>query len=79
VADFLLMLWALCQLRLRQLAQQFNITMEARVHERIRIARELHDTLLQSFQALLLRLQAVRNVLPGRPEKAARRPPTQTL
>jgi signal transduction histidine kinase len=67
------MLWALYQLRLRQLAQQFNITLEARVNERTRIARELHDTLLQSFQALLLRLQTVRNVLPGRPEEAAQR------
>jgi signal transduction histidine kinase len=65
------LLWALYQLRLRQLAQQFNITLEVRVNERTRIARELHDTLLQSFQALLPRLQTVRNVLPGRPEEAA--------
>jgi signal transduction histidine kinase len=69
----MLVLWALYQLRLGQLAQQFNITLEARVNERTRIARELHDTLLQSFQALLLRLQTVRNVLPGRPEEAAQR------
>jgi signal transduction histidine kinase/streptogramin lyase len=73
LAVFLALLWALYQLRLRQLAQQFHITMEARVNERTRIARELHDTLLQSFQALLLRLQTVRNVLPGRPEEAAQR------
>jgi hypothetical protein len=32
-----------------------------------RIARELHDTLLQSFQGLLLRLQSVSNVLPKLP------------
>jgi signal transduction histidine kinase len=70
---FLALLWALYQLRLRQLAQQSNITLEARVNERTRIARELHDTLLQSFQALLLVLQTVRNVLPGRPEEAAQR------
>jgi signal transduction histidine kinase/streptogramin lyase len=73
IAVFLALLWALYQLRLRQVAQQFNITLEARVNERTRIARELHDTLLQSFQALLLRLQTVRNVLPGRPEEAAQR------
>jgi signal transduction histidine kinase len=73
LAVFLALLWALYQLRLRQVAQQFNITLEARVNERTRIARELHDTLLQSFQALLLRLQTVRNVLPGRPEEAAQR------
>jgi signal transduction histidine kinase/ligand-binding sensor domain-containing protein len=73
LAVFLALLLALYQLRLRQLAQQFNITLEARVNERTRIARELHDTLLQSFQALLLVLQTVRNVLPGRPEEAAQR------
>jgi signal transduction histidine kinase len=73
LAVFLALLWALYQLRLHQLAQQFHITLEARVNERTRIARELHDTLLQSFQALLLRLQTVRNVLPGRPEEAAQR------
>jgi signal transduction histidine kinase len=73
LAVFLALLWALYRLRLRQLAYQFSITLEARVNERTRIARELHDTLLQSFQALLLRLQTVRNVLPGRPEEAAQR------
>jgi len=39
--------------------------LEARVDERTRIARELHDTLLQSFQGLLLRFQAVSNLLPA--------------
>jgi signal transduction histidine kinase len=73
LAVFLALLWALYQLRLRQLAYQFNITVEARVNERTRIARDLHDTLLQSFQALLYRLQSVRRVLPGRPEEAAQR------
>jgi len=73
VAAFLLILWALYHLRLRQLAHQFNITLEARVNERTRIARDLHDTLLQSFQALLYRLQSVRRVLPDRPEEAAQR------
>jgi ligand-binding sensor domain-containing protein/signal transduction histidine kinase len=73
VAAFLLILWALYHLRLRQLAHQFNITLEARVNERTRIARDLHDTLLQSFQALLYRLQSVRRVLPGSPEEAAQR------
>jgi signal transduction histidine kinase/ligand-binding sensor domain-containing protein len=73
VAAFLLILWALYQLRLRQLAHQFNITLEARVNERTRIARDLHDTLLQSFQALLYRLQSVRRVLPDRPEEASQR------
>lgn len=34
-----------------------------RLAERTRIARELHDTLLQSFQGLLLRLQGVDDLL----------------
>ncbi len=45
---------------------------EARVSERTRIARELHDTLLQSFQGLMFSFQAARNMLPGRAEEAIR-------
>ena len=41
--------------------------LEARVNERTRIARELHDTLLQSFQGLMLRFQTVDEMLPARP------------
>jgi signal transduction histidine kinase len=40
--------------------------LEARVAERTRIARELHDTLLQSFLGVLLRFQAVSQLLPER-------------
>ena len=49
------------RLRLRQIAEQFNARLEARVNERTRIARDLHDTLLQSFHGLMLRFQAVQN------------------
>ena len=35
------------------------------MEERERIARELHDTLLQGFQSLMLRLQAVMKTLPA--------------
>jgi signal transduction histidine kinase len=38
--------------------------MEGRVEERTRVARDLHDTLLQSFHGLLVRLQAVSDLLP---------------
>jgi len=44
--------------------------LEARVNERTRIARELHDTLLQSFHGLLLRFQTVWSILPSRPDEA---------
>jgi signal transduction histidine kinase/ligand-binding sensor domain-containing protein len=67
------LLWAAYQLRARQLAHQFNRTLEARVSERTRIARELHDTLLQSFQGLLLRFQSVAKLLPERPKEARQR------
>jgi signal transduction histidine kinase/ligand-binding sensor domain-containing protein len=70
---FLALLWVAYQLRVRQLQRQFDIGLEARVNERTRIARDLHDTLLQSFNALLLRLQTVSNVLPARPDEAKRR------
>jgi signal transduction histidine kinase len=46
------------------------MTLEARVGERTRIARELHDTLLQSFHGLLLRFQTVACLLPDRPAEA---------
>ncbi len=73
VVAFLALLFAAYRLRVRQLAYQFNRTLEARVSERTRIARELHDTLLQSFQGLLLRFQSVLKMLPERPLEARQR------
>jgi signal transduction histidine kinase/ligand-binding sensor domain-containing protein len=71
MATFLAMIWGIYQLRVRQLAAQFNVRLEERVAERTRIARDLHDTLLQSFQGLVFRFQAALNQLPNRPEKAS--------
>jgi PAS domain S-box-containing protein len=45
--------------------------LEQRVFERTRIARELHDTLLQNFQATLLMLGAAKNLLDGGTVKEA--------
>ncbi|WP_263359057.1 PAS domain-containing sensor histidine kinase [Acidicapsa ligni] len=45
--------------------------LEQRVFERTRIARDLHDTLLQNFQATLLMLGAAKNLLDGGPVKEA--------
>lgn len=73
VAAFLLLLWAVYLFRLEQLHQQFHAALDARVDERTRIARELHDTLLQSFNALLLRFQTAANLLPARPDEAKQR------
>ena len=69
-AAFLLVMWALYQLRLRQIAQAFNARLEERVAERTRIARDLHDTLLQSFQGLLLRFQTAYALFDPRPADA---------
>ena len=67
---FLALLWAAYQFRMRQVQHGFDVTLEARVGERTRIARELHDTLLQSFHGLLLRFQTVSYLLPERPAEA---------
>jgi signal transduction histidine kinase/ligand-binding sensor domain-containing protein len=66
----LLLAWAGHQLRIRRLQRQFEMTLDARVAERTRIARDLHDTLLQSFHGLLLRFQTAFNLLPGRPDES---------
>ena len=71
-ATFLVLLWAAYQLRVRQLQREFNMRLGERLDERGRIARELHDTLLQSFQGLMFSFQAARNLLPGRTEEAIR-------
>jgi signal transduction histidine kinase len=70
IAAFLGMLAAAYQLRLRQVAQHFNMRLEERVNERTRIARDLHDTLLQSFHGLLLRFQTASELFPTRPAEA---------
>ena len=66
----LTLLWTVYQWRLRQLRLRFAMTLDARVAERTRIARELHDTLLQSFQGVLLQFQTVSHLLPVRPLEA---------
>ncbi len=63
--------WLAYLLRVQQVKRQFEIRLDERVAERTRIARELHDSLLQGFHGLMFRLQAVRNLLPQRPQEAA--------
>ncbi len=60
------------RLRMEHVAREFELSLEVRVAERTRIARELHDTLLQSFQGLLLRFQTVSDLLSTRPAEAKR-------
>jgi signal transduction histidine kinase len=61
------------QFRLRQVVARMNMRLEERVTERTRIARDLHDTLLQTFSASLLGFQSVLKMLPARPQEAKRR------
>jgi PAS domain S-box-containing protein len=49
-----------------------EVRLEERVRERTRIARELHDTLLQSFQGTLLHFQVASSLLPTRTTEAKR-------
>jgi signal transduction histidine kinase/ligand-binding sensor domain-containing protein len=66
---FLALAWAIYLLRVRHLHQQFELSLEARVSERIRIARDLHDTLLQGAHGLLLHLGTVSQLLRERSEE----------
>ena len=47
-----------------------ELRLDERVAERTRIARELHDTLLQNFHGLMFQFQAARNLLPRRVDEA---------
>jgi Histidine kinase len=67
------LLWIAHQVRMRRLTRQFSRTLDARISERTRIARDLHDTLLQSFQGVLLRFQSVAKVLPAGADEARAR------
>jgi len=60
--------FAVYHLRLRQLTRRMNLRFEERLAERTRIARDFHDTLLQSFQGVLLKFHAVTYMLSDHPQ-----------
>lgn len=64
VAVIVALLWLIYALRLRMVAGQIRMRMSERMEERERIARELHDTLLQGFQGLILRFHNAAAQLP---------------
>ncbi|HEY8149701.1 MAG TPA: two-component regulator propeller domain-containing protein [Vicinamibacteria bacterium] len=68
---------AVYRLRVRQATQQVRTRMEARLEERERIARDLHDTLLQGVQTLILKFAAVAKTISA--EDPARRAIEETL
>lgn len=67
----LLLLYGAYRLRLRSVAASVRATLEARTIERERIARDLHDTVLQGVTALTLQVRAAAEQLPAEnPSKA---------
>ena len=60
----LVSLLGLHRLRLLQASAQMQSRLDARLAERERIARELHDTLIQGFHGLMLRFQTATERIP---------------
>jgi signal transduction histidine kinase/ligand-binding sensor domain-containing protein len=56
---------ALYRWRIRRLSARLRERLDVRLHERERIARELHDTLLQGVTGLTLHVEAVAQQLPA--------------
>ncbi|UXH80415.1 sensor histidine kinase [Roseateles amylovorans] len=59
LCSLLLLGWLAYRLRIRAIAKQVRLRLEERHLERERIARELHDTLLQGVQGLVLQFNRV--------------------
>jgi len=69
VAAFLASLGGLYRLRLRQMSAKLNLLYNERLAERTRIARDLHDTLLQSLAGVSLQLHGIARQAAMAPEK----------
>ncbi|WP_263359087.1 sensor histidine kinase [Acidicapsa ligni] len=68
----LLLIWLVYSLRLKKVTAEVTARLGERLQERERIARELHDTLLQDFQAVILQFQAVsKRLFTGDPNRKA--------
>jgi signal transduction histidine kinase/ligand-binding sensor domain-containing protein len=70
VAGVLMLMQRAYALRLRRAETNIQQRLAARLGERERIARELHDTFLQSVQGLVFKFDALANTIP--PDSAAR-------
>lgn len=65
ISLLLLLLWTAYRVRFMVLSNRMRSKLEARLAERERIARELHDTLLQGFQGMILKFQSISNLVPA--------------
>ncbi len=63
------LIWVLYRLRLRQATARVNLLYTERLAERSRIARDLHDTLLQSLAGVSLQLDGISKQAAKWPEK----------
>jgi signal transduction histidine kinase len=77
IAAVAAIVWLLLTVRGKQIEMRMRLRLEERVLERERLARDLHDTFLQSMQGLVLRFHAVMTRLPE--DGAARRMMEQAL
>ncbi|WP_216673624.1 ATP-binding protein, partial [Pyxidicoccus fallax] len=59
VVALLAMVWTAYRMRARAIENQVKVRLEERHRERERIARELHDTLLQGVQGMVLQFDSV--------------------
>jgi signal transduction histidine kinase/ligand-binding sensor domain-containing protein len=64
----IMVLWLGLTLRVRYISVEIRRLADERANERIRIARELHDTLLQGVQGLLLSFHAAAQKIPDEHE-----------
>src|SRR5579871_5039512 len=63
-APCLLLVWLAARWRMRRIHDEYAARHQAILYERERIARDLHDTLLQGIQGLILHIQSAVEVLP---------------
>jgi signal transduction histidine kinase/ligand-binding sensor domain-containing protein len=52
--------WSIYRVRVNQIGKAISARFEERMAERMRIGRELHDTMLQGFQGLIISLEGIR-------------------
>jgi signal transduction histidine kinase/ligand-binding sensor domain-containing protein len=60
----LVLLWLILQVRVRQVAGRIRLRQSIQHSERLRIARQLHDSLLQSMQGLMIRFSSAARAVP---------------